>query len=186
VSAVLLDRRLRGPVSVIRLVRGLPVQSLSPAAGPGYCMRFSFDVRSLALRSRFFLSILLLAGCTHIERDVSPGRDPSALREIFVAANLADNHRLAERISAALRARGLRAESGPLTMRPVTAEAVLHYEDRWTWDFGEHMTYMRLDLHDPDQRRPYASAYRLRHIARSTDVDAVISAVVAELFRPTK
>lgn len=127
---------------------------------------------------------MLLVGCTHVERNVSPGRDPAALREVFVAANLADNHRLAERIAVALRARGLRAESGPLTLLPATAEAIVHYEDRWTWDFGDHMTYLRLDLHDPGQKRPFASAYRLRHVARSTDVDAVISVVADELFKP--
>lgn len=127
---------------------------------------------------------LLLAGCTHIERTVTKGRNPAALHEIFVAENLDDNHRLAERVAASLRARGLRAESGPLTMMPEKAEAVLHYEDRWAWDFGEHMTYLRLDLHDPEEKRPYASAYRLRYVANSTDVDAVVAALVAELLRP--
>lgn len=127
---------------------------------------------------------LLLAGCTHLERMVTPGRNPAALKEIFVAQNLSDNHRLAERVAAALRARGLRAESGPLTMLPEKAEAVLHYEDRWTWDFGDHMTYLRLDLHDPGEKRPYSSAYRLRYIANSTDVDAVVKTLVEELLRP--
>lgn len=134
-----------------------------------------------------FAALTLLAGvtgCTHLERNVTPGRDPAALREIFVARNLADNHRLADRLAAALRARGLRAESGPLTMLPESAEAVLHYEDRWAWDFGDHMTYLRLDLHDKGEKRPYASAYRLRHVANSTDVDAVVSQLVAELLRP--
>lgn len=136
---------------------------------------------------RIFLAITvawLFAGCTHVERTVTQGRDPAALTEIFVAENLADNHRLAKHIAAALRARGLVAESGPLTMQPGSAQAVLHYEDRWTWDFGEHMTYLRLDLHDPGEKRPYASAYRLRHIANSTDVDAVVKTLVDELLRP--
>ena len=136
---------------------------------------------------RIFLAITvawLFAGCTHVERTVTQGRDPATLTEIFVAENLADNHRLAKRIAAALRARGLVAESGPLTMQPGSAQAVLHYEDRWTWDFGEHMTYLRLDLHDPGEKRPYASAYRLRHIANSTDVDAVVRTLVDELLRP--
>jgi hypothetical protein len=129
-------------------------------------------------------SVLALVGCTHLERTVTPGRDPASLQEIFVARNLADNHRLAERLAAALRARGLRAESGPLTLLPKSAAAVLHYEDRWAWDFGDHMTYLRVDLHDPGEKRPYASAYRLRHVANSTDVDAVVAQVVAELLRP--
>jgi hypothetical protein len=141
---------------------------------------------SLFSRRLFFSFAVawLFAGCTHIERTVTPGRNPAALKQIFVAENLADNHRLAKRIAAALRARGLQADSGPLTMMPEKAEAVIHYEDRWTWDFGEHMTYLRLDLHDPGQKRPYASAYRLRHIANSTDIDAVVKILADELFRP--
>ena len=127
---------------------------------------------------------MFVTGCTHLDRTVAKGRNPAALKEIFVAENLADNHRLARRIAAALRARDLRAESGPLTMMPEKAEAVLHYEDRWTWDFGEHMTYLRLELHDPGEKRPYASASRLRYIANSTDVDAVVKVLVEELLRP--
>jgi hypothetical protein len=126
---------------------------------------------------------LLAAGCTHLERLVEPGRDPAGLTEIFVARNLDDNHRLAERLAHALRSRGLSSASGPLTMLPPSAQAVLHYEDRWAWDFGEHMTHLRLDLHDPGAPRPYASAWRTRHVANSTDLDAVIAQVVDELLR---
>ena len=139
----------------------------------------------LLRRLLVLLLVPLLGACTHIERtQVSPAKDPAAFREVFVARNLSDNHRLAERIATVLRARGLRAESGPLTLAPASAEAILHYEDRWAWDFGEHMIYLRLDLHDPGAVRPHTSAHRLRHVGNSTDVDAAISAVVAELLKP--
>ncbi len=126
-----------------------------------------------------------LAACTSLDRTVTPGRDPSALREVFVATNLNDNHGLGRRLAVAFRARGLRAESGPLTLLPKTAEAVVHYQDRWAWDFGEHMVYLRLSLHDPGELHPYASATRQRHIAKSTNLDEVLPAVVAELLAPT-
>lgn len=146
---------------------------------------------SLALppSRRRFLSLLaallglLFGACTHLERNVSPGRDPAALREVFVARNLDDNHRLAERLAAALRTRGLRAESGPLTLLPESAEAVLHYDDHWAWDFGEHMTHLRLDLHDPGEKRPFATARRVRHVANSTDLDAAVHELLGELLR---
>lgn len=144
---------------------------------------------SLPCRRRYLSLLLapfLLAGCTHIERTVKPGRNPATLKEIFVVENLSDNHRVATLIAAELRRRGLRAESGPLTMLPDSAEAELHYEDRWTWDFGEHMTYLRLDLHDRGEKRPYASAYRLRHVANSTDVRAVVEQLAQELLRPAQ
>jgi hypothetical protein len=147
-------------------------------------VRLHRHVSPLSRRIFLVFAACLFAGCTHLERTITKGRDPAKPKEIFVAENLADNHRLAGRIAAALRARGLKSESGPLTMLPESAQAVIHYEDRWTWDFGDHMTYLRLDLHDPGEKRPYASAYRLRHIANSTDVDAAVKTLVDELVRP--
>jgi hypothetical protein len=131
----------------------------------------------------FATALLVLTGCTSFRRTVATGHDPAALREIFVAKNLNDGHRLAEQLAYALQARGLRATSGPLTLLPPSAEAVLHYEDRWSWDFGSHLTSLRLDLHQPGEKRPYASAWRTRYIATSTDVPAALADLVAELLR---
>lgn len=136
---------------------------------------------------RPFLLLALLAGlvgCTSIDRQVTPGRDPSTVREIFVVRNLNDNHRLAEHLVAALRARDLAATSGPLTLLPPSADAVLRYDDRWTWDFGEHMTYLRLGLHDPSAVRPYATATRTRFVARSTDLKEALPPLLDELLAP--
>lgn len=132
----------------------------------------------------FAVAFVVLGGCTSLDRSVAKGQNPAALREIFVAKNLNDSHRLAEQLASALRARGLRASHGPLTLLPNGAEAVLHYEDRWSWDFGSHLTYLRLDLHRPGEVRPYASAWRTRYIATSTDVTAALAELVAELLRP--
>jgi hypothetical protein len=147
-------------------------------------------VRRLRLHLRlpsfllFALSLGLFAGCTSVERTVAAGRDPAALREVFVVSNLNDNHGLARRIAAALRARGLRAEAGPLTMLPSGAEAVVNYQDRWAWDFGEHLIHLSLTLSDRGELRPYATATRQRNIARSTNLDEVIPELVSELLAP--
>ncbi|MBC8008801.1 MAG: hypothetical protein H7067_01730 [Burkholderiales bacterium] len=138
------------------------------------------------LRFLFVLPVLLLAlvGCTSVERTVAPGRDPAVLREVFVVTNFNDNHGLARRIAAALREKGLSAEHGPLTLLPKSAEAVVHYQDRWAWDFGEHLVYLQLSLSDPGELRPYATATRSKHIERSTDLAVVVPELVAELLAP--
>lgn len=129
-------------------------------------------------------AFLGLIGCASINRAVTPGRDPSTLREVFVVRNLNDNHRLAENLVLALRDRGLVADSGPHTLLPPTAEAVVRYDDRWSWDFGEHMTYLRVALHDRGEVRPYATATRTKFIARSTDFEEALPPLLAELFAP--
>lgn len=132
----------------------------------------------------FCLCLPFLAACTNLHRTVTAGRDPASLKEVFVVGNLNDNHRLAELLAETLRTKGLRANFGPATLLPESAEAVLRYDDRWSWDFGEHMTYLRLDLHDPGEVRPYASATRTKYIATSTDVRSALAGLVEELFRP--
>jgi hypothetical protein len=149
---------------------------------------FFQPLRTLLLRRlaafAFLAALLVLTACTNLQRTVAPGHDPAALREIFVVKNLNDGHRLADELAAALRARGLRATHGPITLLPPGAEAVLHYEDRWSWDFGSHLTFLRLDLHQPGEVRPYASARRTRYIATSTDLPAAVAELVDELLHP--
>lgn len=141
-------------------------------------------MRRLRLILPFTCALLASAGCTSLARTVAPDRDPSALKEVFVATNLNDNHQLARRIAAAIEARGLKAGSGPLTLLPESAQAVVHYQDRWAWDFGEHMVYLQITLSDPGEVRPYATAWRRKNIENSTDLDAVVPAVVAKLLAP--
>lgn len=140
------------------------------------------------------LRLLLLActvlaaatGCTSLKRHVPPDRDTTTVREVFVVTNLNDNHRIAPQLVLSLQALGLRASHGPLTLLPPSADAVLHYDDRWSWDFGEHMTYLRLNLHDPGEVRPYAYATRTKYVANSTDVRSALAELAGELFRPQK
>lgn len=144
----------------------------------------AFPFLRLVFAACLLPALLGLTGCTSIDRTVTPGRDPSALREVFVVKNLNDNRRLAENLVTALRARGLVADSGPLTLLPPTAEAVVRFEDRWSWDFGEHMTYLRVGLHDPGEVRPYATATRTKFVARSTDLGEALPPLLEELFSP--
>ena len=130
------------------------------------------------------LPLLGLSGCASIDRTIAPGRETAALREVFVVKNLNDNHRLAEQLVVALRARGLIAESGHLTLLPESAEAVVRYDDRWSWDFGQHMTYLRVALHDRGEVRPFASATRTKFVARSTNLEEALPPLLAELFAP--
>ncbi|TAG32761.1 MAG: hypothetical protein EAZ36_01775 [Verrucomicrobia bacterium] len=138
------------------------------------------------LRAIGLLAVILLTGCANLDRTVSAGRDPSKVREVFVVVNLNDNRGVARHIVKALQERGLRAESGPRTMLPESADAVLKYQEHWGWDFGEHLIFLSLGLHDPEEVRPYATASRQRNIGFSTRLEEVIPVLVAELLAPVE
>ena len=79
--------------------------------------------------------------------------------------------------------RGFEAESGPITMLPDSAQAVIVYEDRWSWDFSNHMVYLKIGARDPQAVFPYVTASYLKQVAFSTRVDEVIGGVVDDLLK---
>lgn len=129
------------------------------------------------------LACVLISGCASTDaRVVEKGRSLKDVRAFFVLRNLKDNHGIDGRIVRALQARGFTAESGPITMLPPTAKAVILYEDRWAWDFSDHMVYLKLGARDPQAVFPYVTASYLKQVAFSTEVDAVVDQVVGELL----
>lgn len=125
----------------------------------------------------------LFSGCASTRTETSePGRDLRDTRRFFVQRNLKDNHGLDVRIVRALQKRGFEAESGPITLLPASAQAVLIYEDRWAWDFSDHMTYLKISVRDPQKAFPYLSASYQKQVAFSTLVDEVVDEVIAELL----
>jgi hypothetical protein len=134
-----------------------------------------------------FLACALFAGCASTHTQVSePGRNLKEVHRFFVLRNLKDNHGIDGRIVNALRARGFEAESGPITLLPDNAQAVILYEDRWTWDFSEHMVYLQISARDPQGAFPYATSSYLKQVAFTTEVDEVVAQVVDALLAAGK
>ncbi len=104
-------------------------------------MKRAFSVWSAGL---LFASLLLLSGCVSYDSHVVPGKGLDGVKHFFVLSNLNDNHGIAQNIEAALKIRGNEAESGPMTMIPDEAQAIVSYEDRWEWDFGDHLIFLQL------------------------------------------
>lgn len=129
------------------------------------------------------LACAVFTGCASTEtKVVDKGRSLKGVQRFFVLRNLKDNHSIDKSIVRALQARGLEATSGPITLLPDNAQTVIVYEDRWAWDFGSHMVYLKLGARDPSAVFPYVTASYLKQVALSTDVDEVVSGVVADLL----
>lgn len=101
---------------------------------------------------------LLLGGCASFDAAVEGGQSLKGVRRFFVVSNLNDNRALDHQIAHALKARGLTAEVGPLTMMPDDTQAVVTFQDHWAWDFGEHLVFLKINVRKPSQEQTYASA----------------------------
>lgn len=101
---------------------------------------------------------LMLGGCASYDNQLEHGRSLKDVKRFFVVSNLNDNRALDRQIAGALKARDRTAEVGPLTMMPDDTQAVVTFQDYWTWDFGEHLVFLKISVRDPRADQPYASA----------------------------
>lgn len=85
-----------------------------------------------------------LTGCSSVStRKVI---DLAPFKHIYVVHRLTDDHHIDELFVHELQSRGHDASSGPLTMMPDNADAILTYEDRWAWDFKSYLIELDINL----------------------------------------
>lgn len=92
--------------------------------------------------------VLGLAGCASYDAQVVSMKSVQGINRFFVVTNQNDNHAIAENIASVLKARGFAVDLGPRTMMPDNTQAVVLYQDRWTWDFGDHLIYLTINIRD--------------------------------------
>ena len=129
---------------------------------------------------------LLLGGCASYDAHVKPGHDLATVQRFFIVTGPNDNHALDHRIAEALQARGCKAEVGPLTMMPDDTQAVIVYQDRWNWDFVEHLVYLQIDVRQPESPQAYATVSFTATVPLREAYALTVSRLVERLFaKPT-
>lgn len=125
----------------------------------------------------------LAAGCAQITREGSA--DLGRFRRVFVEQRLNDNVGAHRMIVQELRALGYEAESGWLTMMPESAQLVVTYDVRETWDFRPYIIELNAAVRPAqDYNRIVAAARYFRPGVTGKSPEAMVRELVAQLFRP--
>ena len=130
------------------------------------------------------LFLLLTAGCTSLSTDQRHAKDLSKLKHLFVEHRLNDNHGIDQLIVQELQGLGLDAACGPLTMIPDNADAVVTYEDDWTFDFTTHMVSLDVAVQAVNKDKPLGSGHFLNRGVSRIPPDRMVHEVVASMFKP--
>jgi hypothetical protein len=123
----------------------------------------------------------LLAGCTTYDAKVERDRSLAGVQRYFVQSNPNDNHALDSQIAGALKARGLAAETGPLTMMPDETQAIVTYQDHWTWDFGDRLVYLQLTVREQKTGRNYATVTFSAKVPTGKALSAIVDELVGRM-----
>lgn len=125
---------------------------------------------------------VLLPGCASFERWQEPTADIQPITKVWVRRNNDDNRGLEEVVVKALRDRGYEVDSGHLTMMPVAYRAVISFEDRWAWDFRDHLVYLRFTLRDARSSRLLATATWSQPSPLAKNIPENVGRLADELF----
>jgi hypothetical protein len=134
----------------------------------------------------FFPSLLLLlllglvSGCASYNTNVQ--RTLQGVTHFFVLANGNDNRALNHQIVATLKARGFSAETGPLTMMPDESQAIITYQDYWTWDFGEHLVYLQISARDRKTSEPFGSVTFQSKLPSGKTTAVIVDGLIVKLL----
>ena len=131
-------------------------------------------------------ALLLLAGCVSYDKQAYAPKALDGVKRFFVLSNQNDNHGIDHQIEAALKIRGNEASVGPMTMMPDDAQVVLVYEDRWEWDFGDHLVFMQLTARDRRTNQPLSFVRFSAKIPKGKKTAVVVGELVDRLLADRK
>ncbi len=133
-----------------------------------------------------FLTLLaaaaLLTGCTSITVRQAPSTDLSKYHRIFVEQPFNENHHMDELLVNELKRTGREASSGPLTMMPDDADAILRYGARWTGDFSTSLLDLSVELETSHTHKPLANGRYYQPSAVPKKPEYVVEKLVTKLF----
>jgi len=135
--------------------------------------------------ARFLLLVGLvlgLASCASYHSELDRGRSLAKFQRFFVLSNLNDNHAIDRQIAEQLKARGREADAGPLTMMPDNNQVIVMFQDRWAWDFGEHLVFLQIAVRDTHSAQPFASVTFSAKIPLHEEASVTIARVVDQLL----
>jgi len=127
----------------------------------------------------------LLSGCTSYDTQVVRNHSLDGLQRYFVQGNSNDNHAIDHNIVVALKARGYEADTGPLTMMPDDAQAIISYQDHWSWDFGDRLAYLQITVRDPKNSKNLATVTFSTRFPSGKPLTTIVDELVGKL-RPPK
>ena len=140
-------------------------------------------MKTLFARALLILGLALgLGSCASYETQAEKGRSLVGVKSFFVISNLNDNNALDRHIVAALKAHGLKAEAGPLTMMPDDAQVIISYQDHWIWDFGDHLVYFELSARDRKSEQPFMSTSFNAKIPKHEEAPVTVARMVDRLL----
>jgi len=128
-------------------------------------------------------SALLLTACTHLNTQIDRSAHITQFKHIFVEHRLSDGRGVDQVIVAELQRLGYDASAGPMTMMPDNAQAIVAYEDIWTFDFTTYLLELDVAVRDAHTGKQIAINHYSHPSIFGTNPVKIVSWVIDPIFK---
>jgi len=125
----------------------------------------------------------LLSGCASMSSTVAPGANLSTIKKIHVVKLPADGRGIDRVIADELNFMGYATSLGNTLDVPEDADAVLTYQDKWTWDITMYMIELNIQVRDPKSNMAMASGKSYRPSLERKSPKEMAKEVLTEIFK---
>jgi hypothetical protein len=130
------------------------------------------------------LGTLLLSSCGSVTTRSAPSVRPSRINHVYIEHELSDGRNLDRLFAAELRRRGYDAASGPPTEMPDGEDAIISYQDTWTYDFTDYMIQLDISVRDARSGVEIATGHEFEPSFIGTKPEKMIAKVLDKIFKP--
>jgi hypothetical protein len=125
---------------------------------------------------------LFFSGCASMSSHKAPDADLTRLKSFYVVQLPADERGIEKVISNQLTAMGFTSTSGKQADTPKDVDAVVTYQDRWTWDITMYMMELNIQLRAPQTQMVLASGKSFRPSLQRRSPEEMAKEILTSIF----
>ncbi|WP_341327140.1 hypothetical protein [Methylotuvimicrobium sp. KM2] len=128
-------------------------------------------------------ALLSIASCsTALKVDPIASEYNNLSLKYYVENHGKDRRQLEKIIASELKDKGYDVSSGYKSERPVNADILITYDDRWQWDMSNYLIHMRIDLRDPETNVLLGTGSSYQTSLARENEGVVINKIISSMF----
>jgi hypothetical protein len=135
------------------------------------------------LASLVTCAVLSLGACATLDSAKAPDANLKALHSFYVALEKDDDNAINKLIATRLSTMGYQASFGGTAQPSERVDAIVTYQDHWTWDITMYMIKLDIQIHDGESGAVIARAQAKRPSLQRKSPEGMVQEVLGEIFK---
>jgi hypothetical protein len=128
-------------------------------------------------------AVLSLSACATLNSAKAPDANVKELHSFYVAQEKDDDNGIDKLIATRLSTMGYQSSFGATAKPAEHVDAIITYQDRWTWDITMYMIKLDVQIHDWESGTVIARAQSMRPSLQRKSPEGMVQEVLGEILK---